>query len=145
MTTVSTRTLALARLVGLLNRLANRVLIPLLESSLGDTLGRRLAVLDYVGRRSGRPHRLVVGYLAEGRSVRITVGMAEHKTWWRNFETPHPLTLRLAGIDHHVFAHVVHDGDRTQVIADLEYTEHPEVSPLDLAAADRAASKGWRT
>jgi hypothetical protein len=144
MTTVGTRTSSLVHLVGLLNRLANRVLIPLLESSLGDSLGRRLAVLDYVGRRSGRPHRLVVGYAAEGRSVRITVGMAEAKTWWRNFETPHPLTLRLAGIDHHVFAHVVHDGDGTEVIADLEFTEHPEVSLPDQTAADRAAPKGLR-
>ena len=117
------------------------MLIPLLESSLGETLGRRLAVLDYVGRRSGRPHRLVVGYVAEGRSVRITVGMAEHKTWWRNFETPHPLTLRLAGIDHHVFAHVVHEGGQTQVIADLEFTEHPELPPPHPDAPDRAASR----
>ena len=142
MTTVSARTLSAASLAASANRLANRVLIPLLESSFGDTLGRRLAVLDYVGRRSGLPHRLVVGYVAEGRSVRITVGMPDGKTWWRNFETPHPLTLRLAGIDHHVFAHVVHEGGRIQVLADLEFTEHPEVSLLDQVAADRAAAKG---
>lgn len=139
MTTVGTRPFSLAQLVARLNRLANRVLIPLLESSLGDALGRRLAVLDYVGRRSGLPHRLVVRYVAEGRSVRITVGMAEHKTWWRNFETTHPLTLRLAGIDHHVFAHVTHEGEQTQVIADLEFTEHSEVLPPDRSARAQAA------
>ena len=142
MTTHRTPTRSLAQLVGVLNRFANRLLIPLLESSLGETLGRRLAVLDYVGRRSGLPHRLVVRYVAEGRSVRITVGMAEHKTWWRNFETPHPLTLRLAGIDHDVFAHLVQEGDRTLVIADLEFTDHPEVLVADLAAAPGAPAQG---
>ena len=141
MTTHRTPTRSLAQLVGVLNRFANRLLIPLLESSLGDTLGRRLAVVDYVGRRSGLPHRLVVRYVARGRSVRIAVAMAEHKTWWRNFETPHPLTLRLAGIDHDVFAHAVQEGDRTQVIADLEFTDHPEVLVADLTAAPRSSAK----
>ena len=141
MTTPSMRTSSVAHVVAVTNRLANRVLIPLLESSFGERPGRRLAVVHYVGRRSGLPHRLVVMYVAQGRSVRINVGMAEHKTWWRNFETTHPLTLRLAGIDHHVFAHVVHEGERTKVIADLEFTEHPEVLMADLVAAE-ASSKG---
>jgi len=142
MTTARTRSFSVAHVAALTNQVANRALIPLLESSFGDTLGRRLAVLDYVGRRSGQPHRLVVMYAAEGRSVRITVGMAEHKTWWRNFETPHPLTLRLAGIDHHVFAHVHQDDGRTYVIADLEFTDHPEVLVADLAAAPGAPAEG---
>ena len=144
MTPVRTRTLTAANAAALTNGLANRFLIPLLNSRAGARIGRRLAVLEYRGRRTGRHHRLVAIYGTEGQTVRITVGMAEHKTWWRNFETPHPLTLRLAGIDHHVFAHVVHDGVGTQVIADLEYTEHPEVSLPDQAAADHAAPKGLR-
>jgi hypothetical protein len=127
MTRAQIPTLSMVHVAGLTNRLANRLLIPLLESSVGDRLGRRLAVLSYVGRRSGQDHRLVVMYETQGRLVRITVGMAEHKTWWRNFETPHPLTMRLAGIDHHVLAHVLHQGERTHVVADLEFTEHPEV------------------
>jgi hypothetical protein len=129
-----TRTLSTANAAALTNRLANRLLIPLLDSTLGARLGRRLAVLDYVGRRTGRHHRLVVGYVAQGRTVRVTVGMAEHKTWWRNFATPHPLTLRLAGIDHHVFATAHHEGGRTYVIADLEFTDHPEVPANGLPA-----------
>jgi hypothetical protein len=142
MTSARTPAFSMAHLAALTNRLANRVLIPLLESPFGNRLGRRLALLDYVGRRSGQPHRLVVMYVTEGRFVRITVGMAEHKTWWRNFSTPHPVTLRLAGIDHHVFAHVVHEGEQTQVVADLEFTERPEVLVADLTAATGASLKG---
>ncbi len=101
------------------NGLANRFLIPLLNGPAGVRLGRRLAVLEYSGRRTGRHHRLVTMYAIDGPVVRITVGMAEHKTWWRNFEDPRPLRLRLAGVDHEALAHVVHDHDRVTVLAEL--------------------------
>lgn len=97
--------------------LANRLLVPLLRSAAGRLLGRRLAVLEYAGRRTAQPHQLVVQYRLEGRTVHIDVGRADHKTWWRNFETPHPLRLRLAGVDHVASAHVVRDGGTVRVIA----------------------------
>lgn len=102
------------------NRLANRFLIPLLEGRGSAGLGRRLAVLEYSGRRTGRPHRLVTMYVTDGRTVRITVGMAEHKTWWRNFEDPRALRLRLAGVEHDAVAHVVRDHDQVIVVAELD-------------------------
>lgn len=119
MTPVRTRTLTAANAAALTNGLANRFLIPLLNSRAGARIGRRLAVLEYRGRRTGRHHRLVAIYGTEGQTVRITVGMAEHKTWWRNFETPHPLRLRLAGVDHAAFAHVVRYRDQVTVVAEL--------------------------
>lgn len=102
------------------NVVANRVLIPFLRSRVGRRLGRRLAVVEYLGRRSGRRHRLVTQYLTDGRTVCISVGMAEHKTWWRNFQAPHPVRLRLAGEDHDALAHVERGGDRLCVVMDLE-------------------------
>ena len=45
--------------------------------------------------------------------------MAQRKTWWRNFSTAHPVRLRLGGRDHDATAHVVFDGDRVYVVADL--------------------------
>lgn len=102
------------------NVVANRVLIPVLRSRAGRRLGRRLAVVEYVGRRSGRRHRLVTQYLTDGRTVRIKVGMAEQKTWWRNFQAAHPVGLRLAGEDHDAMAHVERGGDRVCVVAELE-------------------------
>ena len=50
----------------------------------------------------------------------IDVGMPGRKTWWRNFETRHPVRLRLAGIDHDASASVMRSGDAVSVVADLE-------------------------
>ena len=119
MTPVRTRTFTTASAAAVMNGFANRFLIPLLNSKAGGRLGRRLAVLEYLGRRTGQPHRLVAIYVTEGRTVRITVGMAGHKTWRRNFETPHPVRLRLAGADHDALAHVVRDRDLVTVVAEL--------------------------
>jgi hypothetical protein len=102
------------------NVVVNRVVILVLKSWAGRRLGRRLAVVEYIGGRCGRRHRLVTLYVADGRTVRIEVGMAERKTWWRNFRAPHPVRLRLAGEDHDATAHVVRDGDRVCVVAELE-------------------------
>jgi hypothetical protein len=93
------------------NKVANPVLIPLLRSRPGARLGRRLAVVEYVGRRTGRRHRLVTQYSMDGLTVRIPVGAADRKAWWRNFRQPTRLQLRLAGVDHDAVAHVVTVGD----------------------------------
>ena len=41
------------------NAAANRLLLPLLRTPAGRILGRRLAVIEYTGRRTGLPHELV--------------------------------------------------------------------------------------
>lgn len=104
----------------LTNVVANPILIPLLRGWLGRRLGRRLAVVEYVGRRSGDHHQLVTQYVRNGTSVRIRVGAADHKTWWSNFLTAHPARLHLAGQDYGATAHVVRDGDRMTVVAVLD-------------------------
>ena len=104
----------------LTNVVANRVVIPVLRSRAGPRLGRRLAVVEYIGRRSGQRHRLVTQYVTEGRTVRIAVGMSERKTWWRNFEATHPVRLRLAGEDHDATAHVERGSGQVCVVAELE-------------------------
>lgn len=117
MSPASTRSFAMMNLV------ANRVVIPVLTSRAGRSLGGRLAVVEYEGRRTGRRRRLVTQYVTDGRTVRIRVGMAERKTWWRNFQSPHPMHLRLAGVDHDATAHVVRDGDGVCVVAELGCTQ----------------------
>jgi hypothetical protein len=108
-----------SRPFALTNVVANRALMPVLKSRAGRRLGRRLAVVEYVGRRSGRTRRLVTGYTIDGRTVHITVGMAERKTWWRNFTVPQPLRLRLAGEDHDATARAVRHGNLVSVVAEL--------------------------
>ena len=119
MTPARSRTFSAASTAAVVNRLANRFLIPVLRSTAGTRLGHRLAVLEYLGRRTGDHHQLITMYAIEGSTVRIRVGLADHKTWWRNFETPRPLQLRLAGVDHDAVAHVVRDGRHVSVVAEL--------------------------
>lgn len=104
----------------LTNVVANRLLIPLLRSGVGRRLGRRLTVIEYLGRRSGRHHQLVARYFLSENAIRIRVGMPERKTWWRNFLTGHPVRLRLAGHDYDTTAHVVRGNDAVFVVAKLD-------------------------
>jgi hypothetical protein len=102
------------------NKVANRLMLPYLRSTAGRRAGRRFAVIEYEGRRSGKRRELVTGYVRDGRTVRIRVGQAKDKTWWRNFSTPHPMDIRLAGKDHRGTAHTLHEGNRVSVVVDLE-------------------------
>jgi hypothetical protein len=102
------------------NTVANKALIPILKSKAGRRLGRRLAVIEYLGHRSGNQYQLVTQYATEGHTVRIGVGMAGRKTWWRNFNKAHPLRLRLAGKDYSALGHVVRDGNRVSLLAELD-------------------------
>ena len=103
----------------LTNLVVNTALIPILKSRLGRSLGRRFAVVEYLGRRSGKPYQLVTQYATDGRTVSIGVGMAERKTWWRNFNEAQPLSLRLAGEDFDTTARVVREGNMVSVVAEL--------------------------
>jgi len=81
------------------NHLVNPVLILLLRSPLGRSMGRHLALLTYCGLRSGQRHELVVQYAREGTLVWIVPGQPERKTWWRNLRKTSSVELRLAGED----------------------------------------------
>jgi hypothetical protein len=119
------------------NDVANRVLIPLLNSRSGESLGRRVAVVEYLGRRTGTRHQLVTQYTVDGTTVRIGVGMAERKTWWRNFEEPHPIRLRLAGVTHDTSARAMRDGNQVSVIAELKPDARSAPAASALAARRR--------
>lgn len=97
----------------------NRLLIRLLEGRAGRWAGGRLAVVSYTGRRSGKPYRLVTAYARDGEVVRIDVGLAGRKTWWRNFRDGGPVRLVLRGRRYDATARVVEDGDRVRVVAEL--------------------------
>jgi hypothetical protein len=115
--------------------LMNRALIPILRSRAGRRLGRRFAVVEYLGRRSGEHRELVTQYAIEGRTIRICVGAAERKTWWRNFESPHPASLLLSGDDYAVVAHVERKGDVIGVVAELDIPAASTASGLPASGA----------
>ena len=79
------------------NRIANPVLGPLLRSAAGRWLGRRLLLMRYHGRRTGRPHEVVVQYARSGPTVWVFVGQADRKTWWHNLQAPAEVDLWLSG------------------------------------------------
>ncbi|MFG1603890.1 hypothetical protein [Actinoplanes sp. NPDC049265] len=74
-----TRSQLLARGVGRFNGCVLR------WRAASPALRRRLTVVSYTGRRSGRTFSTPVAYrLVEGGAV-IEVSLPERKTWWRNF------------------------------------------------------------
>ncbi|APA98351.1 nitroreductase/quinone reductase family protein [Nocardia seriolae] len=73
---------------------ASAVLLALhLPTGLGHTVGE----LRYDGRNSGRHIALPVSYVRTGDSVVVRVGNAAPKTWWRNFRSPHAVSIRVRG------------------------------------------------
>ena len=58
-------------------------------------VGQGVALLRFTGRRTGKTYGIPVGYHREGDTV--TVVTKRVRNWWRNFETPSEVGLRLAG------------------------------------------------
>jgi F420H(2)-dependent quinone reductase len=89
------------------NHLANPILRQLLRGPAGHRLGRRLALIRYRGRRTGRMYELPVQFARNGNRIWILPGSPEHKTWWRNLRGGADVHLVLAGQDIHGHAMVV--------------------------------------
>jgi len=68
----------------ILNRAINPLLRLLIRSPLHWLASRRLALITYTGRRSGRRYTIPVGYEMVDLRVRITVGSPDRKVWWRS-------------------------------------------------------------
>lgn len=66
----------------------------------GRLISRRLTVVTYTGRRSGRTFSTPVAFRRAGDTVTIGVQLPDAKTWWRNFlGEGGPISLELDGID----------------------------------------------
>jgi hypothetical protein len=64
----------------------------------GGLVSRRITIVTYTGRRSGRTFTIPVGYRRRGEIVTIAVRFPDAKTWWRNFlGTGGPITIELDG------------------------------------------------
>ena len=68
----------------------------LLRGPAGHRLCRRLALIRYPGRRTGRIYELPVQYVRNGNRIWILPGSPEHKTWWRNLRGGAEVHLVLA-------------------------------------------------
>jgi hypothetical protein len=66
----------------------------------GRLISRRLTVVTYVGRRSGRTFSTPVAFRRAADTVTIGVQLPDAKLWWRNFLAEGgPISLQLDGID----------------------------------------------
>lgn len=82
-------------------RQANRMMASLLAApGVGRLLSRSMTELTYTGRRSGKTFHLVVSYQRIGEDeIAVGVGMADKKSWWRNFyPEPGPILVSLDGL-----------------------------------------------
>jgi F420H(2)-dependent quinone reductase len=68
----------------LLNGFINPLVRLLIRSPLHPLVSRRIALITFTGRRSGRRYTIPVGYQLDGARLTITVGSPERKVWWRN-------------------------------------------------------------
>jgi hypothetical protein len=57
-----------------------------------------VALLGFTGHKTGNSYTIPVSYYREGDIV--TVITKRQRNWWRNFEKPTEVTLRLAGRDY---------------------------------------------
>jgi hypothetical protein len=61
-------------------------------------VGEGVALLGFTGHKTGNSYTIPVSYYREGDIV--TVITKRQRNWWRNFEKPTEVTLRLAGRDY---------------------------------------------
>ncbi len=67
---------------------------PLLQTS----VGREVALLRFSGRKTGEQYTIPVSYQRDGDTVYLVTKKV--RRWWHNFTPPHPVRLRLAGIEY---------------------------------------------
>lgn len=77
----------------------NTLATAVLRSPIHRMMSGSLLVLTYTGRRSGREYTLPLQYVEHDEQLCIWAGNAGGKTWWRNFEAPASVTVRLRGED----------------------------------------------
>ena len=89
----------------------NAVVLAVLRSRAHRLLSATAVELRYTGRRSRREYVLPVQYAAAGDELVVWPQHWQRSTWWRNFRTPQPVTVRLTGRLHEGTARVVDPGD----------------------------------
>ena len=91
MTTIDRRSAGVRVPVG------NRIVAAILRSPARRLLARSTVLLRYQGRRTGRTVTTPTQYAWCGGSLVVAVARPESKTWWRNFESDHPLDVLIDG------------------------------------------------
>src|SRR5437870_13848474 len=75
----------------------NPVIGAVLRSPLHRLVSPGLLLLTVTERRTGRRYSIPVGYQRDGDDLVVMVSEARSKQWWRNYEEPAPIEMRLRG------------------------------------------------
>jgi deazaflavin-dependent oxidoreductase (nitroreductase family) len=91
-------------------------------------VGQSVALLTFTGRKTGKSYTIPVSYYREGDTV--TVISKRVRTWWRNFQAPADVELRLAGKMYAGTARIRSDDEET-----LDFmTDYLAKRPIDAKA-----------
>ena len=75
----------------------NPLIMALLRSPFHRIASRALLVVSWSGRSSGRNFSIPVGYQRDGDDVIVMLTKPGEKKWWKNFRSPWPADLLIAG------------------------------------------------
>jgi len=91
-------------------------------------IGQGVALLTFTGRKTGQKYTIPVSYQRDDDTVTIITKRV--RNWWRNFETPAEVELRIAGREYHGKAEITLDDE-----ANLDFmTGYLADRPIDAKA-----------
>ena len=80
-----------------INDLYNPLVKWLLRSPLHGVMSGSTLLLAFTGRKSGKAYSTPISYGREGETVWLITN--PKYTWWKNFQTPAPVTLWIANVE----------------------------------------------
>ena len=91
-------------------KIMNPLMKLMLQSPLHGGMSKRLMVLYFTGRKTGKQYATPVGYVREGSSILVFT----HSAWRNNFKDTAPVKMRIRGKDVCGTARLVTDPLRIQ-------------------------------
>lgn len=103
-----------------------RLPIPLYRAGLGWLLGRRLVMIEHVGRKSGEPRFVVVEVVERtGRALRVASGFGAKAQWYRNLRANGVAFLSTGGVRRERVAVTLLDDDGSDEVLTRYAAVHP--------------------
>ena len=109
---------------------ANAVVETILKSPLHRLVSSKMALVRYLGERSGNEYTLPVQYADTHHGIVVLVDEHDTKTWWRNFTTMGQAQVLLAGTWVPMTAHTLvgsEDPDAVTPLLRSYATRYPKV------------------
>jgi hypothetical protein len=109
-----------------LYKIINPTLKAMLHSPLHNGISKRLMILRFKGRKSGKQFNIPVGYVQSGNTVRL----ATQSPWYKNFVGSAPVQMRLRGKERKGVAEVVTDETGLREHFQIMLPDSPQLSQI---------------